>query len=285
MFVDFMEIGTSDFNTLVQKADDSIVGLSVDPVAIYLDKLPSKKNCRKINAAISDRDGEIAVHFLTPDTIKRLDLPAWVKGCNSIGAMHPSVERILTKRGLSPQDIVCSVSVPMHRLTTFLDREGVTGLYFLKIDTEGHDDIILNDFLSTAPLSLLPHKLLFESNVLCDNDRIHQLIVRLINTGYDIVKCETGGGQTDTLMRLNILRAKRRGVFSEERLGYYIQGYPKEYDPKALPHANSKEEAMKYCAEHKYAGVTYQYGRYEVRNGKFLMDQKDYPGLKSWVFL
>ena len=43
MIYDFVEIGTSDFNTLLQSSKDQR-GLSIEPLKIYLDKLPNKKN-------------------------------------------------------------------------------------------------------------------------------------------------------------------------------------------------------------------------------------------------
>ena len=55
MILDYIEIGTSDFDTLVQNTD--LTGLSIDPLKIYLDALPNKVNNIKINAAISDFDG------------------------------------------------------------------------------------------------------------------------------------------------------------------------------------------------------------------------------------
>lgn len=285
MFLDFIEIGTSDFDSLLEEGDDAVKGLSIDPVRIYLDRLPDRLNCRKINAAISDKDGDAVVHFMKPDVITFHGLPQWVRGCSSIGSIHPTVKRLLLRRGIPARDAVTSTSVPMCRLMTLLTEQGVTGIYFLKIDTEGHDDIILNDFIDNSPLSMLPHKLLFESNKLCDIARIHGVIVKLINRGYDIIRCETGGGATDTLMRLNITRVERGCVFSEERPGYYIQEYPQEYDPNNIPHENTLEGAMHYCSRHRFSGVTYQYGRYEVRNGKYLMEQRDYPRLASWIFL
>ena len=45
----FVEIGTSDFDTEIQKAGDSDVGLSVEPLKKYLDRLPNKPNCVKVN--------------------------------------------------------------------------------------------------------------------------------------------------------------------------------------------------------------------------------------------
>ena len=47
MHYNFVEIGTSDFDTLIEGADDEQVGLSIEPIAYYLNKLPDKKNVKK----------------------------------------------------------------------------------------------------------------------------------------------------------------------------------------------------------------------------------------------
>ena len=48
--LDFLEIGTSNFDTLIQLADNKTVGISVEPIKYYLDSLPSPANVLKINA-------------------------------------------------------------------------------------------------------------------------------------------------------------------------------------------------------------------------------------------
>ena len=47
MNVDFIEIGTSDFDTIIQLADDNTVGFYIEPINFYLDRLPNKPNCQK----------------------------------------------------------------------------------------------------------------------------------------------------------------------------------------------------------------------------------------------
>ena len=42
MYFDFVEIGTSDFDTLIAAADQNTIGLSIEPIREYLDRLPSK---------------------------------------------------------------------------------------------------------------------------------------------------------------------------------------------------------------------------------------------------
>ena len=145
-FLDFLEIGTSDFDTLIQKASDKDVGISIDPISFYLDRLPSPSKCKKLALAISDRSGVLPVYYLHPDQIKEHGLPNWLRGCNAIGKPHPTAVRILAERGLS-NDVLRTEQVRVEMLTTVLDRENVGGIYTLKVDSEGHDHIILNNFL------------------------------------------------------------------------------------------------------------------------------------------
>ena len=42
MKYDFIEIGTSNFDTLIEAADDTTVGISIEPIGYYLDQLPDR---------------------------------------------------------------------------------------------------------------------------------------------------------------------------------------------------------------------------------------------------
>ena len=53
MKYDFIEIGTSDYDTLIQQCGDDEIGLSIEVVKSYIDRLPEKKNVKKINCGIS----------------------------------------------------------------------------------------------------------------------------------------------------------------------------------------------------------------------------------------
>ena len=88
MFLDFIEIGTSDFDTEIQKKDNKI-GISIDAVKYYIDKLPNKTGCTKINNGISNFNGEIIINYVSIENIKKYKLPIWVRGCNSVNHYHP----------------------------------------------------------------------------------------------------------------------------------------------------------------------------------------------------
>lgn len=283
-FLDFMEIGTSDFNALIMDAKDEDHGISIDPVGYYLERLPNPKNCKKINIGVSDQEGFVSVNYLHPDDILNYELPAWLRGCNAIGEIHPTVESVLKRNKIS-LDIVRRSQVRVEKLSSIISQENISGIFFLKVDTEGHDIIILRKFFEEANPTHYPHELLFETNVLSDSDQVHTLIAKLILAGYEIVKCETGGGQTDTFLRLNILRVKNRTRFTDEIKGHYLPSYPTGYDPRNAPHENTLSSAMNYCRKVQMGGVTYQYGRYEVREGKYLRRHKTGSDLRSWILI
>lgn len=288
MYYDFIEIGTSDFHTLIERADDNTVGLSIDPIKLYLDRLPQPRNCTKLAAAISDHDGETVAYYIPPERIAAFGLPNWLRGCNSIGAPHASIASIaimLRDLGLAQEDVVVEQPIPCLRLKTLLDQHRAMGVYLLKTDTEGHDTVILNDFFNCAERALWPHELVFETNILSDQETVHKLIARLITAGYDIIQSSTGGGATDTFLRLNLRRLRYKNAFTMDIPGYHLGGYPEGYDPAQLPHENTPEAAAAYCIEHGGTGVTFQNERFEVRAGAHLTKETGGAHVVSWVYI
>jgi FkbM family methyltransferase len=174
-----IEIGTSDFRTQAGEVD----GIFIEPVKYYFDKLPS---CKKENVAISNTNGTLKMFYLTDVEIKKYKLPNWIRGCNSINTIHPAIVNQLNKRGIS-HDIVNVDDVPVVRIKSILDKYEISEIDYLKVDTEGHDCIILNDFLDTV--DILPKKIMFENNVLSSSNDVALLIDRL-SSDYNIEKLE-----------------------------------------------------------------------------------------------
>ena len=279
MFIDFIEIGTSDFDTEIQKKDDRI-GLSIDAVKYYIDKLPNKAGCIKINNAISNFNGEITINYVSVDDINKYKLPNWVRGCNSVNHYHPTVTKLLLDKGIQIKDIAISYKVPCKTLLFLLTEYDVHGFYLLKIDTEGHDSIILEHFLkNNKSNNLLPHKIIFESNVLTNKKDTSNIINMSQKIGYDLIF-----SGNDTILKLNLNKIHKTFIFSSKIVNYYIEDYPIGYDPLNLPHENTLEAAKKYCIKHNCSGITYQHNRYEVRNGKYINYYND-PKLLSWILL
>lgn len=181
--IDFLEIGTSDFNTLIEKANDNIKGFSVEPIKFYLDSLPTPKNIKKINAAISitNSTDDINLYYIPYEKIIEHNLPRWFKGCNSLGKMHPKViEHKL-------EHLVEALRVGQIPISFFLEQHNIRKIDFLKIDTEGGDTYILEhlyNYLVSKEKIYLPKKVKFESNRLTSRDRIDLITNLYSKLGY-----------------------------------------------------------------------------------------------------
>lgn len=189
----YIEIGTSDFDTLVQIYPEGTMGLSIEPIKTYLDRLPDKSGNTKLNAAITDQDCQLSVFYVKPEDIEANGLPEWVKGCNSVGAPHPSVVRELTERNLMhlyTQDTIDGISFP-----SLINECKIDGVDYLKVDTEGHDAVILRSMLKT---SLRPTKVRFEANALYKEQEILDIISEMSDGGYKLVQRT----RDDVVMRL-----------------------------------------------------------------------------------
>lgn len=264
---DFIEIGTSDFSTEAENASDDDIGLSIDIIKHYLDRVPSKPNCIKYNAAISNQTGETDVYYVLPNNIIKYNLPEWVRGCSSVNKPHPTVTQLLSNWKINQNDVIEHIKVDMLSFKDLVDKFDVTGINHLKIDTEGHDCVILNnycDMLDQLP-SLRANEIQFESNVLISRQDLTKVLARLFTHGYELISSEG-----DTILRLPISVVS---TFDDNKIHprCYIKDHPIGYNPTNLPHANTLESALSYARSIGCHGVTYQDGRFTVRTGRYFM--------------
>jgi hypothetical protein len=182
MKYDFIEIGTSDFDTLLQECKSEI-GLSIEPLKIYLDNLPNKDTVIKVNCAVSDKDGIVDVYWIDPKDIVNYNLPDWLKGCNSIIEPHPSAIKELKNRNL--EHIYKKSECKCLTWNSIVNIYDIKEVEYLKIDTEGHDCVIINNILDSN--ILLPKKILFENNILSDKNYVNETLEKLKKYGYSII--------------------------------------------------------------------------------------------------
>jgi len=178
MKYDFIEIGTSNFHTLIENANNEI-GISIEPMKKYLDQLPTPSNVIKLNCAISF-DGSnnlIDFYYIDPDTIKHLNLKPFMKGCNSIGNYHPMHIKY------NVQEHVTIDKVEQRSLKSVLEEYNVTELDYLKIDTEGGDCKIMQQLYN---IKFKPKKIKFETNSLANPDDVAHILDIFSKIGYDI---------------------------------------------------------------------------------------------------
>ena len=186
MKFDYIEIGTSNFDTMCQE-NPNLVGISIEPVDVYLKLLPNHDSVIRLNCAISKYKGQGEVFYVHPDDIDEYNLPEWLKGCNSFNALHPSTSWELEKRELT--HLVRKKVVEVLTWKDLVERYDITKVEFLKIDTEGHDLIIINsilDLMEKQP-TILPEEIFFESNILINEEELKIILKRLTYFGYDII--------------------------------------------------------------------------------------------------
>ena len=192
MDCDFIEIGTSNFDTCIQTCNDDTVGICVEPLKMYLNDLPNRPQVKKVNCAISNQDGTIPIYFVHPDDIDQY-MPEFsgFKGCNSIGEPHPTVQRVLKERNLL--HLVRTLKVPLMSFGKLLQTCDVRSIKFLKIDTEGHDVVILQNMLDCyrdlnldMESPLWPKTIRFESNILTDSAKVDDIIDQFSGYGYQV---------------------------------------------------------------------------------------------------
>lgn len=170
MKFDFVEVGTSDFDSLSQSAGLDTQGISVEPIRYYLDRLPDLPGVRKICAAVGTAAGTAEVFYVPDHVIQQQGLPYWIRGCNSVGDYH------LQHRLFGIEHLVCVETVPQVTLWEIFQENSVTELDLLKLDTEGQDCGILLDFWIRSNQSVLPGCIKFESNQLTAQDLVDQVI-------------------------------------------------------------------------------------------------------------
>lgn len=198
MHLNFLEIGTSNFRTLIENADDNDRGISVEPLKYYLDQLPNKKNVIKENCAISfdNSENEIKIFFIPEETIDRNQLPEWLKGCNKLNEYHPKhVELNIT-------NLVQIQTVKQIPISKLFEKYNIESLELLKIDTEGGDcDILLNlcQYLKEKSKTAFPKKIIFETNFLTPEDKLQQVLFEYSKLGYKKGKKK----KSDTVLILN----------------------------------------------------------------------------------
>jgi len=135
MNYNFIEIGTSDFDTLIQQCSDDQTGLSIEPIGYYLNRLPDKPNVKKIQAAVSSEEGFLDIYYISDENIQTYALPFWVRGSNSINKPHAYT---MSQIGTKIYDRLVTIEkVRTITWKTLIKDYDVSSIEFLKIDTEG----------------------------------------------------------------------------------------------------------------------------------------------------
>ena len=128
----FIEIGSCDFGTLNHLADYGWKGIIVEPIKKYLDNIPRKEGIEYVNAAIDNNDGKRIIQTWKDEWINEDPDYRGMSGFNQLK---------------ENQQGVYDIEVDTLTASSLLKKYKPPRIDFLKIDTEGHDFIILRQFL------------------------------------------------------------------------------------------------------------------------------------------
>ena len=184
---DFIEIGVCDFDTLIGNPAAKN-GLSVEPVSAYFKKFPERPGVQTLRAAVSDYDGVGFMYYIPPETLLARKLPSWLRGCNALNKTHQTVKNKIAK-GKLEADLVIKEPCRVLSVPTLITTYNIKTVDYLKIDTEGHDCIILNQFIEiwrSCALMEKPKHIRFETNALTALRERKYTIAALESLGYSI---------------------------------------------------------------------------------------------------
>ena len=218
LHLDFLEVGTSDFNTYMETCKPNEIGMVIEPLKVYLDNLPAKDNVIKVNAALLFGEHEsVPIYYIKPDVIKKHGLFDWIRGCNSVGVPHDfhlnyfntidefnvwhshwKSENAPKGRNLMNEGLVTVDQVPCTTFSKLIKEYNIGSIKYVKVDTEGMDSDIIHAMLDDLWMIneiRLPEIIQFETNTHNDTNKSFDLIYRLKTIGYDIYVGEANSNQ------------------------------------------------------------------------------------------
>jgi FkbM family methyltransferase len=189
-----VQIGSNDgingdpIHSLLQ-FNPSWKALLVEPVPFLFERLrknySNNPNIQFANVAITEQAGMATFYYVDPVARDHIpQLPFWFDQLGSFDRGH-----IVRHFGGALERFTVSTQIPTLPLSTLLDRNNVTKINLLHIDTEGHDWIVLRQLDLTR---FHPDVILFEHSHLSEDDKSKALAFlerdyRITNLGSDFL--------------------------------------------------------------------------------------------------
>lgn len=198
--IDFIEIGTSFFETMSHSAKNHTTGISIEPIKIYQDSLLIRPNIKKISAAVSVVSTWADVYYFPPDFLLSLSNNSMAyKGFFGMGCLnkiHPMIIMSYpTPTNVYKKSQLFSMRrdvVPIKTIQQVYEENDLHMVGILKTDCESHDVHIINSALDFYDKSKIPSPCIIEFEAIEVGDTtvssIFNLIVRLQQTGYRVFR-------------------------------------------------------------------------------------------------
>ena len=131
----FIEIGTADFETFEYLAEKGWKGIFVEPVKEMLDNLKRYDGCIYENCAILDKMDTMTLRYYDPEWAKE-----WRRGVGSLSGIN----NFISNPQFEKHELTKEVDVVT--LDHLIEKYNVKRIDYLKIDIEGLDYLILDDY-------------------------------------------------------------------------------------------------------------------------------------------
>jgi FkbM family methyltransferase len=185
MHYNYVDIGTSNFDTSAKFAiaDPSINVLLVEPLDFYLNSF-KRNNIKLCNCAISDTDSLATIYFLPEEYIqKTFPDKLWLRGCNKVDVAHNMVLVELQRLSIDTS-VIHQREIRKITFTTLCDEFDITSIGQLKIDTEGHECLILPLIIQKIKNGMKIQSLFIENNGNSDPVKIENLFTQFMELNY-----------------------------------------------------------------------------------------------------
>tara|TARA_R100000697_G_scaffold99316_1_gene111447 strand:- start:311 stop:874 length:564 start_codon:yes stop_codon:yes gene_type:complete len=141
----FIEIGTCDFDTCQRLADNGWQGIMIEPNPQAFKNMnkvmEGYDNVITLQYAVSDYEGMIELGVSKQDYPDKM-----VRGMSSIVADNHKGGKVFEYNNKSKTYLDKVIKVPCTRLDTLIYENGITNIDFLKMDVEGHEMNIIEDY-------------------------------------------------------------------------------------------------------------------------------------------
>ena len=87
------------------------------------------------------------IHWVTPEDLIKWNLPDWVRGSNSISQPHIVVQEECDLKNINYDDVITISKIKIKSWKTLAKENNIKGVKLIKIDTEGHEHIIMKNLL------------------------------------------------------------------------------------------------------------------------------------------
>lgn len=198
--LDFIEVGTANFDTIIQECSEDARGISIEPLKFYLDDLPNKPNVQKLAVAlVPNPTPTIDFYYIHPDVLEKHQIYGYMKGCNSAGKPHDFhldyttystgyVDENTPHRNLLEEGLVTVDPVPALTYKQLMKIYGIDYVDRIKLDTEGQDapllQSILNYYIESG--NKFPKTIEFETNHHNNPTEVLDVIFKLLTLNYDV---------------------------------------------------------------------------------------------------